>query len=169
MNSTIIKSFIIALFFAVPVFAGGQKIAHIDFDSLLQVMPEMAEAKKKSEEIYKQLEDQIVKMNTDLQAKIDEYTQNKDKYTDLIKGVKEKEITDAQQRLQDFQLQAQKEFQAKNAELAKPIEDKAKKAVETVAKAKGYKYVIDSSSMILLVSEPSDDLFAAVKAQLGIK
>ena len=165
-----LKSFVIsAAIFAAPFSSIAQKVAHIDFDSLLQIMPEMADVKKKSEEIYRQLEDQLVKMNNDIQAKVEEYQLNKDKYTDLIKQVKEKEITDAQQRLQDFQLQAQKEFQTRNAEITKPVEDKAKKAVEIVAKAKGYKYVIDSSSQILLVSEPADDLFTAVKAQLGIK
>ena len=151
-----IKSFVVAaILFAAPASSFAQKIAHLDFDSLLQLMPEMADAKKKSEEYYKQLESQLVTMNNDLQSKIDDYTQNKEKYTDLIKQVKEKEITDLQQRLQDFQMQAQKEFQAKNAELSKPIEDKAKKAVEAVAKAKGYKYVIDTTSQMLLVSDPS--------------
>ena len=66
-------------------------------------------------------------------------------------------------------MQAQTEFQKKNDELTKPINEKAKKAIEKVAKAKGYKMVVDTSTGTVLYNDPMDDIFNAVKAELGIK
>ena len=86
-----------------------------------------------------------------------------------MKEIKGREIQDAQKRIQDYRESAEQKVQAKQQELLKPIYDKARKAIEDVAKEKGYGYVIDSSGGILLVSPASDDILAAVKAKLGIK
>ena len=52
-----------------------------------------------------------------------------------------------------------------------PVSDLSdfRRAIEKVAKAKGYKMVLDGSGGLLLYSEPADDIFSAVKAELGIK
>jgi outer membrane protein len=108
-------------------------------------------------------------MQKELNDKLADYQAHEKDYTDLIKNTKQKELQDLNQRIQDFQVSAQTDFQKKNEELTKPINEKAKKSIEKVAKAKGYKMVIDASGGTLLYSEPADDLFNAVKADLGIK
>ena len=50
-----------------------------------------------------------------------------------------------------------------------PVRTKALDAIKTVAKEKGYTYVIDEASSSLLVMPPGDDLLPAVKTKLGIK
>lgn len=147
----------------------AQKTAFIDLDSLLSVMPEMTEAKKVSADHYKQLEATLTTMQKELNDKLAEYQANEKNYTDLIKTTKQKELQDLNQRIQDFQVQAQTDFQKKNDDLTRPINDKAKKAIEKVAKTKGYKLVIDSSVGVLLYTDPADDIFNAVKAELGVK
>lgn len=147
----------------------SQKTAYVELDSLLSVMPEMAEAKKVSADFYKQLESTLTTMQKDLNDKLADYQANETKYTDLIKTTKQKELQDLNQRIQDFQVAAQTDFQKKNDELTRPINAKAKKAIEKVAKAKGYKLVVDSSAGVLLYMDPADDIFQAVKAELGIK
>lgn len=147
----------------------SQKTAYVELDSLLSVMPEMAEAKKVSADFYKQLESTLTTMQKDLNDKLADYQANETKYTDLIKTTKQKELQDLNQRIQDFQVAAQTDFQKKNDELTRPINAKAKKAIEKVAKAKGYKLVVDSSAGVLLYMDPADDIFLAVKAELGIK
>ena len=166
---SIFKSLIVTGFTVVSLSSFAQKTAFIDLDSLLSVMPEMTEAKKVSADHYKQLETTLTTMQKELNDKLAEYQANEKVYTELIKTTKQKELQDLNQRIQDFQVQAQTDFQKKNEELTKPINEKAKKAIEKVAKTKGYKMVIDSSAGVLLYSEPADDLFNAVKAELGIK
>ncbi len=166
---SILKSFIVAGLLASSVSSYAQKTAFIDLDSLLSVMPEMTEAKKVSADHYKQLESTLTAMQKELNDKLAEYQANEKVYTELIKTTKQKELQDLNQRIQDFQVQAQTDFQKKNDDLTKPINDKAKKAIEKVAKAKGYKLVIDSSIGVLLYTEPADDIFNAVKAELVVK
>ena len=166
---TSFKSFITIGLMAISFASQAQKIAFIELDSLLSLTPEMIEAKKASADYYKQLESTIADMQKELNGKNAEYQNNEKTYTDLIKQTKQKELQDINQRLQDFQQQAQVDFQKKNVELMKPINDKAKKAIEKVAKAKGYKIVLDTSPGGVLYYEPSDDIFLLVKAELGIK
>lgn len=147
----------------------AQKIAHLDFDSLISIMPQMDSLRKVSNEFVKQLESQLMGMQNELNTKYQEYLTNKDKYTDLIKQTKEKDLNELNQRIQDFQQSAQLEIQKKNEELAKPLHNKARKAIEAVAKEKGYKMVIDTSMDVLLYYEAGDDIFGLVKAKLGVK
>ena len=164
-----LKSLIVILLVTTSFALKAQKIAFIELDSLLSVMPEMADAKKASADHYKQLESTLTAMQKDLNDKLNDFQTNEKSYTDLIKQTKQKELQDLNQRIQDFQVQAQTDFQKKNDDLTRPINAKAKKAIEKVAKAKGYKMVIDSSVGVLLYSEPMDDIFNLVKAELGVK
>ena len=154
---------------AVSFISQAQKIAFIELDSLLSITPEMIEVKKTSADYYKQLESALADMQKELNDKNVEYQNNEKTYTDLIKQTKQKELQDINQRLQSFQQQAQADFQKKNVELMKPINEKAKKAIAKVAKAKGYKIVLDTTLGGVLYYEPTDDIFLLVKAELGIK
>ena len=164
---SILKPFIMALVIASPMASFAQKAAFIDLDSLISLMPEMEAAKKSSADYYKQLEGTLSTMQKELNDKIAEYQANEKNYTDLIKQTKQKELQDLDQRIKDFQMQAQSDFQKKNDDLTRPINDKAKKAIEKVAKAKGYKMVLDAST--LLYKDAADDLFNLVKTELGLK
>ncbi len=164
-----LKSLFVIILVTVSFILSAQKTAFIDLDSLLSVMPEMTEAKKVSADHYKQLETTLTAMQKELNDKLAEYQANEKVYTELIKTTKQKELQDVNQRIQDFQVQAQTDFQKKNNDLTKPINDKAKKAIEKIARMKGYKMVIDSSVGVLLYTEPADDIFNAVKAELGVK
>ena len=166
---SILKSLVLIGLVTVSAVSFAQKTAFIDLDSLLSVMPEMLAAKKVSADHYKELEGTLTTMQKELNDKLADYQAHEKDYTDLIKQTKQKELQDLNQRIQDFQTQAQTDFQKKNDELTRPINDKAKKAIEKVAKAKGYKMVIDASGGTLLYKEPSDDIFNAVKLELGLK
>jgi outer membrane protein len=163
------KSLVVIGLLTVSAASFAQKTAFINLDSLLSVMPEYAAAKKTSAEHYKELESTLTTMQKELNDKLAEFQANETKYTDLIKQTKQKELQDLNQRIQDFQTQAQVDFQKKNDDLTKPINQKAKKAIEKVAKAKGYKMVMDTAGGLLLYSDPTDDIYAAVKAELGLK
>lgn len=166
--TTFKKALLVLSAFVFSLTVSAQKIAHIDLDSLISLMPESAEAKKAQEEYIKQLESMITTMQTEFDTKYQDYVTNQAKYSALIKSSMEKELQDLQKRIQEFQVTAQQDLQKKNEELAKPIYDKAKKAIDAVAKENGYKYVLDSSTGVVLFSEASDDLMALTKKKLGI-
>jgi outer membrane protein len=147
----------------------AQKIAHINYDSLLAHMPEMDSIRKVAGDFVKQLESQLTAMQNELQTKYADYQAHEKDYTDLIKNVKQKELQDLQQRIQDFQQSAQQEIQKKNETLTKPVNEKARKAIKEVAMKLGYKMVLDTGLENVLYCEPSDDILPQVKAYLKIK
>ena len=69
-------------------------------------------------------------------------------------------------RIQEFQENAQKQLQDREAELTKPIIDRAKKAIEDVAREGNYTYIFDGAA--LLYSQDSEDIMPLVKKKLGI-
>ena len=88
--------------------------------------------------------------------------------TDIIRDNKIKEITDLEKRITEFQKTAQADLQKKEEKLLQPIIDKAKQAIDDVAKENNYTYVLDSSMGVVLYSIESDDILPLVKKKLGI-
>lgn len=146
----------------------AQKIAHVNLDSLISLLPESKTAQQAVQEYSKQLEQQVTTMQTELQTKYEAYQKEVASLAPIVKESREKELNDLNQRITDFQQQAQQEYQKKSAELSKPIFDKAKKAIDQVAKENSYKYVLDTSAGLVLYSEPSDDIIALVIKKLGV-
>ena len=157
---------IVALSIGSVTLVNAQKIAHISLDSLITIMPESKTAQETAQKYLKDLESQVATMETELQTKYNDYMQNQATYSDLVKQTKEKELQDLNKRIEDFKGQAQQDYQRKYGELSKPIYDKAKKAVELVAKENSYKYVLDTSTGNVLYSEAADDILQLVKKKL---
>lgn len=160
---TLVKSIAIVAFTVGTItLAKAQKIAHISLDSLITAMPESKTAQEVAQKYLKDLENQVATMDNELQTKYADYMKNKDTYSALVASTKETELQDLNKRIEDFKGQAQQDYQRKYGELSKPIYDKAKKAIDLVAKENGYKYVLDTSSGNILYSEPSDDIIGLV-------
>lgn len=161
---TLIAAVVILSSFA----ANAQKIAHINLDSLISIMPETKTATQAVQDYAKQLQDQVTAMQNELQAKYEDYQAKQKDMPELVRASKEKELNDLNQRIQDFQQQAQTDYQKKSAELSKPVYDKAKKAIDQIAKENGYKYVLDTSTGVVIYNEPADDIFNLAMKKLGI-
>ncbi len=149
--------------------AQAQKIAHIDFDSLISLMPKMDSIKKDSQDYAQQLDNQYQSLVNEFNTKYQDYMANEKNWTDLIRNMKKKDLEQLQANIQEFQQNAQQEMARKNDSLLSPIEKKARKAIEDVAKENKYAYVLDSGAGNVLYSQPSDDIMNLVKAKLKIK
>ena len=148
--------------------ANAQKIAHVNLDSLISLMPESKVAQQSVQAYAKQLEQQVTAMQSELQTKYAEFQEKSKDLAEVVRASKEKELNDLNTRIQEFQQQAQADYQKKTAELSKPVYDKAKKAIDQVAKENGYKYALDTSTGIVLYFEPTDDILGLVVKKLGI-
>ncbi|HRG60183.1 MAG TPA: OmpH family outer membrane protein [Bacteroidia bacterium] len=148
--------------------AMAQKIAHINLNDLLLLMPERKKAETDIQDYAKTLDGQMRTMNAEYESKVQEYTSKESIMTEPVKADKQKEIADLEERIRNFQTTAQESLQKKQNELLEPMLTKAKKSVEEVAKENSYKYVIDSSQGMLLYAEPSDDIMPLVKKKMGL-
>jgi outer membrane protein len=150
--------------------AQAPKFGHIDMQALYQVMPERAAGEKKMAAFQKELEDLLVSMQKDAQAKYAEYLTKRDSMSETIQKMKNEEINAMSERIQTFQQDAQQKIQDKQAETFKPMLDKADKAVKEVGAEKGLVYVFDMSTRVILYnSKESVDILPFVKTKLGIQ
>jgi len=162
---------LLAIVLSVTSFAQkSQKMGHINSNELLMMMPENQQAQKALQQHSRELEDQSAAMQAELEQKYNDYLAKKDSLSPLIQRTRETELQDLNQRIQAFQQTAQKDLQAKQQELLKPIIEKARNAIREVAKENGYTYVFDTGTGALVYwPEDSDDLLPLVKAKLGIQ
>lgn len=169
------KLFKVALVAGCMLFVGNfakaqVKIGHINFQELLSAMPEAKTVKLQMDTYQKQFIDQLTTMNNTFQTEAKNYQAQSATMTDAARTAKQSELQDMQKRMQDYQNNAQQQIDAKSNELIKPLSDKAREALNQVAKEKGYTYVFDTSQGApLIVSPAADDLLAAVKLKLGLK
>ena len=165
-----VKKIVVAmlLFVTVTSFVNAQsKVAHINVTELLQQMPEMIAAQaelKKLQETYR----------ADLQGSMTEF-QNKatlyqNESTAKSREENEKralELQEIQKNIEGAEQAAMQEMQKKQQELFSPISDKAKAAIEKVAAAQGFDYVMDSTQGGGLIVAKGKDLLPEVKVELG--
>lgn len=169
---TLTRLFLVLTF--VSFFSGIQaqtlKIGHIDSNTIMSIMPEKVTVENQLKDFEAQLETELRAMMTEYQTKITDYQNNLATMSNLIKQSKEKEITDLQTRIQEFQQNADAEFGDKRVELLTPVINKVKKAIEDVGKENNYTYIIDSATGVLLhVGANADDVTNLVKAKLNLK
>ncbi|MDY0328545.1 MAG: OmpH family outer membrane protein [Arcobacteraceae bacterium] len=145
------------------------KIGHLNTNDLMQVMPGVDSAGQALNDYAQNLQKQLETMVSEFQTKYDEYLTNEAQYVDAVKQIKQKELVDLQTRIQDFQNDAQDLLAKKEQELMQPFIDKAKNAIDEVAKEKGYTYILDTSTGSVLYWEGGDDIMMFVKEKLGIK
>ena len=160
----------VALFVMSGLAQAQVKIAHVNTAEILDAMPEKAKAEKDLEKYYGELQTQLQTMAQEYQTKLQDYEANQAAMANLMKQSKEREILDLQNRIQQFQANAETEFENKRAQLLKPILDKIQNAINTVGKEKGYTYMLDlATGATVYVGTDAVDATKDVKAKLGIK
>ena len=161
-----------AAFFALSITGQSQalKFGHIDTQGLISVMPETTAAQANLEKEAKGLEEALETMQVEYNNKLNTYVTERETMGDLVRQAKEQELTEFQQRIQAFEQQAQQGLQQKQGELFQPVMEKAKKAIEEVAKENKLIYVFDlGAGALLYYSDQSEDILPLVKAKLGIE
>ena len=143
------------------------KLGHINSQELLQIMPGRDSVQNVLQSELTELESTLQAMRTELEKLYNDYQANQSGWTELIRSTKQREIQDMGARMQEFQENAQKQLQDREAALTKPIVDRAKKAIEDVAREGGYTYIFDGAT--LLYSQDSEDIMPLVKKKLGLK
>jgi outer membrane protein len=145
------------------------KIGYIDFNTLLAAMPGIDSVKIKLQNYQKTLTDQMDAMKAEFENKYSDYQSQAASMSDLIKQTKEKELSDLQGRIDAFQQKASQDLQTKQQELVAPFIDKAKVAIQDVAKENKYTYILNAIEDVVIYKDASDDVMALVKKKLSIQ
>lgn len=147
----------------------AQKFGHITSEELLQGMPEFDSAQIKVQELRQQYDLEIERIQVEINKKIEEFNQTEATLSNLIREAKASEIQEMQVRLQNFAQTAQQDLQQQSSAFIQPVMDKARKAIDEVAKELGLIYVFDlSQGNPVYTSEESVDMLPLVKAKIGL-
>lgn len=143
------------------------KVAHINVQELMSTMPDMKAANTQLEKIGKTYDAEYKTMVQEYQTKIEKYEKEAPTVGDAVNQTRQTEVQEMANRIQQYQQTAQKELQQKQEDILKPILEKARLAIQKVAKAKGFQYVLDSSTGSGVIMAEGPDLLADVKKELG--
>jgi len=156
-----------AAFAALTGFA-QPKFAHVNMTELVQLMPEMDEARKTMNLSQKEAQETLQAMYDEFNTKYQQYQQKAQSWTPAIRESKEKELSEIQQRVQEFQESIRAELQQQEQQLMTPIYKKANETVTSIAKAAGYIFVFDVAQVLYFDPEQSTDLTTEARKTLGI-
>ena len=152
-------------FATVTTYAQG-KYGHINSQEVMRMMPG-ADSLQIKLEIYQQA------LQNEYQTMVDEFN-TKQKVFDETAGTmipsvrksKENDLVALKNRIMEFQEDVQSDLEEYQFTLVKPLQDKLQKAIDEVAKEKGYTYIFDTQ---ILLYSGGEDITPLVKAKLGIK
>ncbi|MBO5225569.1 MAG: OmpH family outer membrane protein [Parabacteroides sp.] len=163
------KKLIIFLLMMLPlsIFAQESKIAIVNTDEVIQVMPEFIDMQKQMADMEKKYQAEMKVMEEEYKKKYSDYMAQQDSLTENIKIRRMQELQDMEQRTQNFIQLSQQDFQKKQQELFTPIQEKLKNAIKAVGDEKGYTYIINPQ-VVLYAGSASVDATPFVKAKLGI-
>lgn len=158
------------LFAAVMMFVtvgtvSAQKVASMDYEAVLSAMPETKKMTTDLDTFSKTKGDELNKQAEAFQKEVQQYQADGAKLTEAQRNAKEAELQKKQQNLQQLQQTAQKDLATRRDTLVKPIIEKLNNAVEKVAKANGFDFIIDSTALIY---KAGPDATTLVKKELGL-
>ena len=145
----------------------AQKVAHIDFQKLITEMPSYKAMTAEMEKLSKTYKNDIEEMAKTLEGKIKKYEAEQGTQTDITNKTRAQEVQQDRLRIQQYEQSAYQELQEKQNKQLNPIIEKAQKAIQDVATAKGLEYVLDATQGKSLLVAKGTDIYSAVKAKLG--
>ncbi len=149
------------------------KTAYINSETIMQKLTEAQDAQKQLDAFVSEWQNELSKMQSDIQKKFEDYDKRKLLMSDKRRAETEKELQELDKKIVDYRTQkfgTSGELFNKQNELMKPVQDKIFKAVKDVADEQGYDYVFDkSSSTLLLYANVKHDLTDKVLTRLTQK
>ncbi|ADQ82220.1 OmpH/Skp family outer membrane protein [Riemerella anatipestifer] len=160
------------LFAAVMMFvsmgtAKAQKVATVDVEAILSMMPEKKKADEQLLSVFKAKQAEIQKQAQAWQEEVAAYQKAAATMTEAQRTAKEGELQKKQQNIQQMSEAAQKDYTEKQQAAYAPIDKKFMEATEKAAKANGWDFIFDSNTMGLIYKGGADAT-AAVKKELGL-
>ena len=162
--------FLLVLVIAGSLGATAQnKIGHIDISSVIVNMVEYRKADTALAQYQNALNQQYADMVQEFNMR-DSLLASKDtvRYTRAQLEVKRRDLGQLYLKLQGWNQQAQQLYNSRENELLSPVQQKAMKAIEDVAKENGYTYVFSRNALVI-APPAADDLAPLVKKKLGIR
>ncbi|MBQ0056321.1 MAG: OmpH family outer membrane protein [Bacteroidales bacterium] len=147
------------------------KFGNVDSQEILFELPETKQAQKELEDLQSKYESQIATMGEEFQKKYAELQAQADSLPQAIVEARYQEVQQLQDRIQNFQQMAQRDYQQQQQAKIAPIMEKIAKAIQTVGEREGFTYIFQMAANGIAYFDPKTtvDVAPLVKKELGIK
>ena len=145
------------------------KFGYLNYGEIIQVMPEYIDAQKQVDTKTTEHETKLNTLRDELNKKFAAYQQERNTLTEELRDMREEEINNLNQRIQNYVEVARQEIQKLQAQLLQPIQEKFTKAINAVGNENGFTSIIDSNSVLYFSPTKMVDVSSLLKAKLGIK
>ncbi|MEO5984071.1 MAG: OmpH family outer membrane protein [Ferruginibacter sp.] len=170
-----IKKLILSALFAAVIFftTSAQRYAIIDSKYILEKLPEYKTAQTKLDQFSEQWQEEIDTKSAALDKMYKDYDAEQVMLSDELKKKREDELFNREKDLRDLQKKRfgyEGDIFKKRQELIKPVQDKVYNAVQKLAVAKLYDFILDKSEGITVIfADPKLDKSDDVLKELGVK
>ena len=151
----------------------AQRYAIIDTKYILSKIPEYTEADKKLQGLSTQWQKEIDDKQALLNQMYKDYDAEQFMLSDELKKKREDELFNKEKELRDLQKRRfgyEGDLFKERQNLVKPLQDKVYNAVQKIAVAHGYDFILDKSEGITVIfADPKLDKSDEVLRELGIK
>lgn len=140
---------------------GGQKLAYVDSDYILNNIPEYADAQEELNALSTKWENEVKAIYNKVSEMYKKYQTEMVLLSEDQKHAREQDIINKEQEAKNLQMQyfgAEGQLYQKQTELVQPIQEKIYTALNEYAQTKGYSFIFDlaSGTSILYASEKVD-------------
>ena len=153
--------------------ASAQRYAIIDTKYILDKMPEYKDADTKLQVVSDQWQKDIDTRQAALDKMYKDYDAEQYMLSDELKKKREDELFNKEKEVRDLQKKRfgyQGDLFTERQKLVKPIQDKVYNAVQKIAAARGYDFILDKSEGITVIfADPKLDKSDDVLHELGVK
>lgn len=158
---------------AIVFTASAQRYAIVDTRYILEKIPDYTDAQKKLDDISAQWQKEIDSKQQALDKMYKDFDAEQVMLSDVLKKKREDEIFVKEKELRDLQRKRfgfEGDLFKKRQELVKPIQDKVYTAIQKLAVAKMYDFILDKSEGITVIfADPKLDKSEDVLRELGVK
>ena len=167
------KVFFLALFVSFGVLGFAQRYAVIDTKYILDKLPEYKDAQKQLDDVAADWQKEIDAQQQELDRMYKDFEAEQVMLSDELKKKREDQLFVKEKTLRDLQRQRfgfEGDLFKKRGELIKPVQDKVYNAVQKLAAARGYDFILDKSEGITVIfADPKLEKSEDVLRELGVK
>lgn len=146
----------------------AQKFGRINYQELIQAMPEMESIRTQLQAASAEYEEHLESLSVEMNNKVNDLQKAPATMSESVKQLRQREIQELSERLQQYYEVAQEDINKLQMELYAPVEQKANDAIKKVCKAEGIVIAFQTGSVAFIDEDQTVDILPKVKTELGI-
>jgi outer membrane protein len=148
----------------------ASKVGHMNSQEIMYLMPQSQSISDSLQIIQKSKERQVANLQAELQKMVADAERDAGNGTldDSMIALRQAEINDKRQRIQEYVKIAQDQLLKAEQDLMVPLQEQVLAAIKAVSEEGEFSYVLDLSSGAVIYFEGGIDISPMVKEKLGI-